>query len=147
MCLREIKKEVESLHNVEHSLERLEENWLKASSPFLKDLDNDEKKELQQKLTALDQQFAEVKQGQQINEKLRHYARYLIELKLTTFNGDENKSILITDQLLYDDFLNFKQTINEFHSFKGQLKEFSNSYQKINQWLEQRFDFRKQFIV
>tara|TARA_Y100000310_G_C20601782_1_gene773421 strand:+ start:710 stop:1276 length:567 start_codon:yes stop_codon:yes gene_type:complete len=138
MSLREVKKEVECLPNIKHSLEKLEENWIKASLPFLEDLNEIEKEELQQKIAALDKNFEKIKTGQEINEKLRHYAKYLIELKLTTFNGDENKSIIITNRLLNDDYLKLQQTIEDINLFKTNLEKFSNNYKNINIWLEQR---------
>ena len=146
MSLREVKKEVECLPNIKHSLEKLEENWLKASSPFLQDLDEAEKAELQQKLTSLNKNFEKVKQGQEINEKLRHYAKYLIELKLTTFNGDQSKSVIITDRLLNDDYLNLQQTINDFNQLKSNLNSFSDSYHKINKWLEHRLTLENSLL-
>ncbi len=146
MHLREVKKEVEGLPNIKHSLEKLEDNWLKASSQFLQDLNREEKEELQSLLNGLEGHSERVKAGQEINEKLRHYAKYLIELKLTTFNGDQSKSVVITDRLLNDDYLKLQQTINEFQSFKGQLEEFSNSYQRINKWLEQKLTLENSLL-
>ena len=138
MDLREVKKEVESLANVEESLERLEECWLKPSSPFLQNLTEKDKEELNRKLAGLGRSFNGLKEGQRINEKLKHYARYLIELKLTTLNGDKEKSVLITNRLLNDEFLNFQRTIAEINSFKEQVDGLHSSYQQVNEWLQNK---------
>ncbi len=138
MDLRAVKKEIESLADIEDSLEKLEGCWLKPSSSFLQNLTEKEKEELNRKLTGLGHRFKEVKEGQRINEKLRHYSRYLIELKLTTLNGDKEKSVLITNRLLNDEFLNFQSTIAEINSFKEKVDGLHNSYQQVNEWLQNK---------
>ena len=138
MDLRAVKREVESLANVEESLEKLEECWLKPSSPFLQNLSEKDKEELDRKLTAVGRSIKAIKEGQRINEKLRHYACYLIELKLTTLNGDKDKSVLITNRLLNDEFLNFQRTIAEINAFNVQVNGLNDSYQQANEWLQNK---------
>ena len=67
-----------------------------------------------------------------INDKLKTYSRYLIELKLTTFNGDQNKSKVITNSLLNDDFMNLKQTLTDIQQFEKKVANLSGQYHEIN---------------
>ena len=48
--------------------------------------------EVKQRLNFMKSSLDEIKLGQAINEKLKHQARQLVELKITAFNGDKNKS-------------------------------------------------------
>ena len=143
MDLRAVKREVESLINIEKALEKLEECWLKPSSSFLQNLTEKEKEELDRKLAGVGRSLKEIKNGQRINEKLKHYARYLIELKLTTLNGDKDKSVLITNRLLNDEFLNFQRTIAEINLFNGQVNDLKESYQQVNEWLQNKLSLEE----
>ena len=146
MSLREVKKEVESLANVDDSLRKFQENWIGVDSPLLNDLAKNDKTELQRKLKDFEKHFKTLSDGQQINEKLRHYAKYLIELKLTTFNGDKQKSMVITNRILNDDFLSLQNTLNEVSNFQDKVDHFSASYDHINMWLAERLTLENSLL-
>ena len=117
MDLREIRRETESLTNISETTDNFKKNWIKPLRKtsnkhlsFIKNLDEDTKKELKHRLDTVHKHINSLGQDQMINDKLKTYSRYLIELKLTTFNGDQNKSKVITNSLLNDDFMNLKQT-------------------------------------
>ena len=142
MELKEIRKEVDSLHNIEENLKNFQNNWLKPIRknsnkhlPFIKDLDQKAKIELQQKLANLNNTIEEIKSSQMINEKLKHYSKYLIEMKLSTFNDDQEKSKVITNQFLNDDFMNLKNTLTQIKAFESNVNYLHQEYHHINELL------------
>jgi hypothetical protein len=144
MDLREIRKEVHSLPNVQKELKNFKNSWVKPFRknnnlhlPFLKHLDKSTKKELNQKLLQLQSTFKEIDESQVINDKLQHYSRYLIEMKLSTFNGDEMKSEVLSNQMLNDDFMSIKSTINEVKSFSEKVNDLQQQYEEVSELLHQ----------
>ena len=142
MELRELKKEVYELADLEKLSKNFQDNWIKPIKsntnthlPFLQNLAAEIKLELNQRLKHLHENWEYIKSAQVINQKLAHHIRYLIELKLTTFNGDSQKSKLITNSLLNDDFFNLKQTIHQVQELEKHLGEFSQGYQELNEFL------------
>jgi len=145
MNLRELKKEVHALQNISETVKDFQNNWIKPlrantnkDMPFLQNISPEDKKELNQKISKVQKNINELKYSQIINDKLGSYARYLIELKLTTLNGDMNKSIIITNSLLNDDFLNLRGTISDIKSFDENVKELSDQYKEINLLLQKK---------
>lgn len=150
MELREIKKEVHSLLNIEENFKLFKQHWLKPLKknsnqhlPFLDNLDQETKKELNQKLHQLKDNLNNIETSQIINDKLRHHARDLIELKLTNFNGDNQKSEVLTNQFLNDDFLNLKQTISQIKNFDEDVSELAEQYHEINELLQQKLSLEE----
>ena len=144
MDLRELKKEVHGLEDTTANLKKLQENWIKPIRsntnfhlPFLQNLDSQTKKELNRKLIVF-QEYATNLKHACLHEKLRSYAHYLIELKLTELRKDQTKSTLITNRFLHDDFFNFKQTINDIKFFDDNLQKLSTHYEEINKLLHQK---------
>jgi len=121
------------------------ENWLRPIRkntnnhlPFLKEIDDQTREEINNKLFFLQERFRKIEDSQIINEKLRQCLSYLVELKLTTLNGDQKKSKMITKHLLKDDYFNLKMIINEVKSFSACLKDLSAEYLEINNLVEQK---------
>ena len=144
MNLREIRKEVHSLPNIEKDLKNFKDSWIKPFRKntnlhlsFLKNLDKGTKKELNQKLLQLQSTFKNIEESQVINNKLQHYSRYLIEMKLSTFNGDEMKSEVLSNQMLNDDFMSIKNTITEVKSFAGRVENLQQQYEEVSELLHQ----------
>jgi hypothetical protein len=150
MELKEIRKEVESLHNIEENLKNFQNNWLKPIRknsnnhlPFIKDLDQNAKAQLQQKLANLNNTIEEIKSSQMINEKLKHYSKYLIEMKLSTFNDNQEKSKVITHQFLNDDFMNLKNTLTQIKAFEGNVNYLHQEYHQINELLHKHLSLEE----
>ncbi|PIZ50792.1 hypothetical protein COY27_05745 [Candidatus Woesearchaeota archaeon CG_4_10_14_0_2_um_filter_33_13] len=150
MDLRELKKEVELLPSVDKHLKGFQDSWIKPIRsntnqhiPFLQDLPQETKQELNRRLQLLSDSFQNVKDSQLINDKLKHYARYLIELKLTTFNGDQSKSKMLSSRMLNDDFLNIKQTITEVQNFESHVKHIEQNYHEVNQLLHKQLSLEE----
>ena len=124
MDLRDVKKEVEALPDINSTLKQFQNSWIKPIRKntnkhisFINELDKNDKNEMNEKILGLNESIVNIKSSQVINEKLKHYARYLIELKLTTFNDNQAKSKVITNQFINDKFLNIKGTIREVKNF------------------------------
>lgn len=138
------------MSSVDDNLKNFQENWIRplrsntnSHLPFLKKLDKQTRKELNKKLAAFRDELAAIKKGQSVNDKLNHYARYLIELKLTTINGDYGKSKIITNTMLNDDFLNLKQTIKEVKDFEDSVMKLSDHYEDINMLLQKKLSLEE----
>ncbi len=150
MELRELKKEVQELRDVKETIDKFQQVWIQplknknnSHLPFVKGIDSEIQVELNDKLSRLHAQLEDIKTSQMLNEKLKHYARYLIEMKLTTFNGDENKSKMITNSLLNDDFMNIKQAITEIKHFDQSVQNISAQYHEINQLLQKNLSLEE----
>lgn len=142
MPLKELKKEVDSLADLNQSLVKFKKTWLRQikpgtnrSFPFLQELDSHLKKEINQLLASRQPFFNRLKYAQFINEKLSSLAQYLIELKLTSLNGDTQKPKMLLNKFLRDDFLNLKNMVDEVREFELALNRFQQTYHQINQVL------------
>ena len=143
MSLKLLKREIEKLPDVHKTVSDFKENWVKPVKsntnkhlPFLKNLSDKQKKELNDKLSKSKKLFDEISTSQILKGKLQAYARYLIELKLTTLNGDENKAKYLTNHLLNDEFLSIKNTINDVQKFSSDVKELKIHHNEVGNYLE-----------
>lgn len=144
MDLRSLKKEVHELADIEKSIANFKDSWIKplrsntnSHLPFLKDLDGQTRKQLNKKVSLLQDKMSSVAAGQQINEKLKHYARYLIDMKLNLIQGNEQKSMIITNRLLNDEVLNIKKTISEVQQLEVEVSDLLKQYEEVNSLLQQ----------
>jgi len=142
MEIREIKKEVANLANLQEEARNLRKNWLKPvrantnkHMPFLQKLDSEAKKQLNLKLVAAHQHLVQIERSQIINDKLNNYSQYIVELKLAEFRGKSIRTRTITNKLLHDDFLSMKNTLIEVKAFQDNLIKFSDHYEEINKLL------------
>ena len=145
MDLRALKKEVDELPNVEEHLELFQNNWIKplrtntnSHLPFLKKLDAQTRLHLNKQLAQFQLHIPKVKQGQAVNDKLRLYAKYLIDLKLTELQDNPSKSKLIINQMLNDESLKFNQTLVEAREFEEAVEKMSDHYQDVNVLLQKQ---------
>ncbi len=143
MDLREIKTEISSLPGVAESLQKFQDSWIKPVKanankhiPFLKELSPKAGKEIDLQLNSLQKIMEEIKYSQVINQKLSHFSRYLVELKLTTFNGDLQKQKSIIKLLQGDDYLKMQNIIKDIQQFESNIKALRKEYNKINSLLQ-----------
>lgn len=137
MSLRAIKKEAWNLPNIEENLRKFNSVWItQKKNQHLKDLSPEARKNVDAKILDIQKTMRKAKNGQKLNEKLRLYARYLIELKLTTFQGNARKYQSITNSLLYDEYWNFKKTIDDIKSFSKNIRSLSHQYNELNNILQ-----------
>lgn len=150
MSLREVKKEVDELPNIPEHVNKINTGWLRTlqhpDHSFLEDLDSATKKEVKQKINLLKNSLEEIKLGQVIHEKLKHQARQLVELKITAFNGDKNKSKILKNGLLHDEVFNIQQTIAEIQEFSYLTQKVTQHYEEIGRILEQNLCLEKSVI-
>lgn len=150
MDLKELRKEVHSLPEINPNLQKFQENWIKplrANSnqryPSLRRLDAHSQKEVNEKMSALQKNLDSFKQCQMVNNKLCNYSHYLIELKLTTLNGDRNKSKVIINRLLNDEFLKLENTIMDIQLLKEEAEKIRHAYNQINDILQEKLSLEE----
>lgn len=150
MDLQEVKKEVRELPNIEQAVAQFQEHWLKPIRTngnyrfsFLERLDAKTKKVLKQKLAEAQALCKGLKSSQAIHEKLAQYSRYLVELKLSSFRGDEKKSRILTNQLLNDEYLRLSITIAEIRQNEKRARILEKQYQDINTLLDKHLSLEE----
>ena len=67
----------------------------------------------------------------------------MIELKLTTFNEDQRKSEIITNQLLNDDFMNFKNTLTQIKALECDVHHLHQQYNEVNDLLHKHLSLEE----
>ena len=150
MDLRALRQDVQQLPNLVENVEKLQQCWIKPLRgnannhlPFLQKLSSQIKKELNQKLLLFSETVAAVRYGATIQEKLRSYAHYLVELKLASLRDDEQKKSMITNRLLKDEFLNLSQTLVDVQEFSETVGIMEEQYSEINQLLERHLSLEE----
>lgn len=143
MDLRDLKKEVNTLPNLSEHLQKFQQHWIKTIKantnkhlPYLQKLPEQKKQEINNKLFAVQQKLKELEHAQIINHKLQEYARYLIELKLTTLNGNKNKAHYITNLLLQDEFLSTTNLLHDIKYLEKNVKSVAYKYQHLNELIQ-----------
>ena len=143
MDLKELKGEVEQLHNMSQCIDRFKASWIaplrKNSNlqfSFIAQLPTLVQDQLQNQLLPFHNSLEQLRSFQVVNEKLSHIARNLIELKLSTLRGEKQKSNQIVHHLLHDDFIQVRATLAQVKALNVQLQALSTQYQHINGSLE-----------
>ncbi|MEK6863606.1 MAG: hypothetical protein AABW53_02820 [Nanoarchaeota archaeon] len=143
MDLRELKKEVHALPNFSEHLQKFQQNWIKPVRtntnkhlPFLQKLPEEKKQKINDILYAVQKTVKELEYAQVLNQKLQEYSRHLIELKLTTLNGDKAKANYLTNLLLHDEFVNTPHLIEDIKSLEKNLKSLSCKYHHANSLIQ-----------
>lgn len=154
MNLQEVKKEVRELASIEHEITQFQEHWIKPIRTngnyrfsFLEKLDPKTQKELKQKLADSQALCKEIKASQAIHDKLSQYSRYLVELKLTSFRGDEKKSKVLTNQLLKDDYVRLSNTIAEVKNNEQKILALEKQYHEVNSMLEKHLSLEETLFL
>ena len=142
------------LPNVEQAIVQFQEHWIKPIRTngnyrfsFLEKMDVKTQKELKQKLADSQALCKEIKSSQAIHDKLSQYSRYLVELKLTSFRGDEKKSRVLTNQLLQDDHLRLSNTIAEIKNNEGKVQALEQKYHEVNALLEKHLSLEETLFL
>ncbi len=143
MDLRDLKKEVSLLPDLSEHLQKFQQYWIKPirtntnkNLPFLQKISENKKQEINDKLFAFQQKIKEVEHAQMVNHKLQEYSKYLIELKLTTLNGNTTKAQYITNHLLNDEFLNTKSLLHDIKYLEKNVKSIAYKYHHLNDLIQ-----------
>lgn len=154
MDLRALRKEVQSLPEINKNLEKFQQHWLKPLRantnnhlPFLQNLNPSVKKELKQKLELFHDHFYRLKKAQSLQERIQFSLRQIMELKLTTLNGDTAKAQMIVNNLLHDDFINLKKMIADVHHLEHEIQKVELLYQEINSLLQKNVSLEESVVV
>ena len=174
MQLKELKREIEDLPNLDDNLKSFQENWL---SPFLtnngnfnidekgshhkvlKKLSSEEQQELNLKLKTFYKMFDSLKYGQFTNNKMHAIGKALIELKLMSFQAQsyptslQNSSHIgskynyVTSKIISDEFSGIRPVINEIKEFDFNLQRLEEIYQEINQYLYDKLPLEHSILI
>lgn len=150
MDLQQLKKEVRDLPSIEQAVTQFQEHWLKPIRTngnyrfsFLERFDANAEKVLKRKLAEAQVLCKELKSSQALHDKLSQYSRYLVELKLSSFRGDEKKSRILTNQLLNDEYLRLSITIAEIRQNEKRARILEKQYQDINTLLDKHLSLEE----
>ncbi len=153
MSLRELKKEIEDLPNIMETIDKFQSSWVEPISettnhhlPFLTNLNKNTRETINPQLKLLQKQFSNLKRQQYLNDKLRSYARHLIDLKLTKINHNRSKAKTITKHLLEDEVFNISKTIKEIVEFEKEVKTLKSSYNQINEILQSELNLEQNLV-
>ncbi|HLC91203.1 MAG TPA: hypothetical protein VJI15_05555 [Candidatus Nanoarchaeia archaeon] len=139
MGVKEIRQEVERLpsilENIRHVHDSLLQPLKSSSHPYQSSLSFAHRQELNRQLGLLKKSLEELEGAEQISHKLRNQASHLVELKLTSFNGDKNKAALLEGNMLHDEYFNIQQTIKDIQDFEQKVDGIQERYGHINQLL------------
>jgi hypothetical protein len=150
MELKELKKEVLALPELRKHLKSFQESWIKQIKdnsnqhmPFLNRLDSKTKAELNQKLAAAQPHLQQAHSAHDLHERLHSHATQLVELKLTTFNGDSRKAAALTNLMLHDDYHSLNKTVSQAKSLNESLSQLHKQYEEVNQLLSQKLSLEE----
>ncbi len=155
MDLRELKKEVHSLPNFSEHLQKFQQSWLKPIKvntnkhlPSLQNLSPKKKQEINNKLFFVQQKIKEVESAQLLSQKLQQYAHYLVELKLTTLNGNKAKAHYVTNLLVNDQFLNTAHLIQDVKDVEKNVRSITYKYHHLSEVVQKEVPLEEkiQFI-
>ena len=138
MDLRTLRQEIQELPSLEKNVQSFLQHWarpLRYSSNKLPSLTKTNtllRKELHKKVAETEEYLAAIKMGQHLQEKLHSYIHSLIELKLTTFNGNKQKSAMILRHFLQDEVFNLKQTLLEQEQLEQAVQGLRKQYLHVN---------------
>ncbi|MBI2666073.1 hypothetical protein HYX13_00515 [Candidatus Woesearchaeota archaeon] len=135
MSLRELKKETHALPQLKEHTEKLTDSCIHPLKALLHELPHQHHAELGDKFKCLKNAAEQLIIFQNIQDKLQHQSRQLIELKLSEFTQDTAKAKVISHRLLKDDFFNIPQTLLEIRMFGAQLKDLQETYKELHQAL------------
>ncbi len=154
MDLRSLRQDVQQLPNLVENINNFQQHWIKplrsntnTHLPFLQKLSPQLKKELNQRLTLFNETIAAVQSGTTIQDKLRSYAHYLVELKLASLRDDKQKHEMITNRLLKDEFLSISQTLTDVQEFAETVGLMEEQYHEINQLLEKHLSLEETLFL
>lgn len=153
MSLRELKREIEILPSIGETISEFKKHWLKpikantnAHVPFLQELTLKQKEKLNQLILKAKGTISTLEEAQVLQNKLRSYINYLIELKLTTLSNNKSKAAFITNHLLNDEFLNLKNTIADIKAFEDTVKTLAAHHREVGDYLEKQITLEHTLI-
>ena len=139
MDLRELKREVDGLGDIDKNLRQMKSSWIKQIRKgsnqefnFLNQLDDNSKKNLNDKLIVFNGLHKQLRRGQIVNEKLKTLAHYLVELKVASLSGDKRKPKILVRRFLSDEFTGLHSLVNEVKEFELNLNNLTDVYDEIN---------------
>ena len=150
--IKEIKREIEGLSNVDDSLKKFEASWLshpkkdkrnqKKSSLFetFQKLSPEDQKEVNQQLVAFYETFNNLKYGQFTVGKIRTLSSALVEMKLLGLRSDLSgkRAKYLHEKVTDDKFHSISTVSEEVDEFHESLKTLEEQYDNINDIIIQK---------
>lgn len=127
MNVKDIQKEVQQLSNIDDVLVNFTQQWIIPVKKHLPD------KELKKELMAFRQAVEQAKQGQQITEKLKTLAHYLVTLRLASVTNDQKMRSIALQRFLHDPFIQLKMVIDDLQHYEETVHELQNHYRYIHE--------------
>lgn len=153
MELKELKKEVEELKKIDSHIKSLDSSWLKqikkntnSHFPFLQDLGNEIKKQVNNNLLTHQKIMAELNGAQFVQEKMICLAKYLIDLKLARFRQEKKKEKMLVNKFVKDRFLNLKSVVDETKQIDFNLNNLQNLYNQTNRLIVRELPLEESVI-
>ncbi len=151
MELKEVRDELISLPSVDSQVNKLEERWNRlhriTESHLNSKLDPLQKKIINHKIQEGHRHLLTLKQNKMLQEMLRQYSHYLVELKLTLFKGDNAKAKVLTNMLAKDETLNLRQAISGVIHFQDSVKSFSRQFKEVSEILEDHLPLEEKIML
>jgi hypothetical protein len=126
MDVKDIKKEVEQLADVEDLLSNFTRLWFRPVRKWTHQT-------FQPQLEALHYAIEQAKYGQIINQKLKSLTDYLIELRVSALTNDQRTRQQAIHRFLRDPFLQLFQVIEEVREYEQQVNQLNLLYNEIHQ--------------
>ncbi|MBS3124189.1 hypothetical protein J4437_06180 [Candidatus Woesearchaeota archaeon] len=150
MDLRQIKREMEVLPNINLPLKKFHQEFIRPLSAsdtlFLSEMETSQRGVLRKNLNYAKVHLNELAIGQHLNEKIRQQAHYLTELKLAAIQNDKSKLIFLKKKLLRDDLFNFQGRLEEIKDLEMHLKSLNQNYETINNLLSSQLSLENSLI-
>ena len=149
MDLRNLKKEVQKLADVHKNIEGLHNNWLRhvkeGRNNFIahNSLPISVRRKVGQKVSIAGEHLEEMRKVQMVNEKLASNTRWLIDLKLAQFQGNQTKAKMLSSRLVNDDMCGIKKVVVEINAFENNVQRFSEIYQEVNELLHKQLSLEE----
>jgi len=130
MDIKQLKKDTDSLLNIEKEVRDFKKSWLKQ-----KDFP-----QLRPQLQELNKFLSDIQYAQIVNEKLKSLAHYLVELKVAFITNDEHKSNRLINKFISDPEMNIRRLVFEVPYLESQISIVNTSYHKILETLTKNTD-------
>lgn len=144
MDLRKLKEEVSNISDANESVKLLQKNLAEhAKSSSSGSLPAATKKEIRKKISQMQGNLQEIEFSQSINDRLKDYTRYLVELKLAGLNNDKQKSAVIANLLHKDDFLKLQNISADIETIALAAAALQRQYEEMNELIEKKLSLEE----
>ncbi|MEW5897403.1 MAG: hypothetical protein AB1668_06935 [Nanoarchaeota archaeon] len=150
MELRKLKEEVSRISDADESVKLLQKNLAEhinhSSLHSPNSLPPAIKKELKKKVSQMQSSLQEIEFSHSINDRLKDYARYLVELKLAGINNDKQKAAVIANFLHKDEFLKLQNISADINSITLAATTLLKEYDGVNEMIKKNLSLEENLL-